>query len=93
MERQIVHPKEGLQLRKIGRQYMIVEASAEKANMSYVYSLNHTAAQLWEQLSKGDSTMEELSDWLAALYGIDPDVARRDVARQLAAWREFGLIE
>ncbi len=93
MERRIVHPKAGLQLRKIGRQYMIVEASAEKANMSYVYSLNHTAAQLWEQLSKGDSTVEELSDWLAGLYGVDSGVARRDVERQLTAWEKFGLIE
>lgn len=93
MERQIVHPKEGLQLRKIGRQNMIVEASAEHVNMSYVYSLNHTAAQLWERLTKGGFTAEELSEWLAGQYGIDPQVALRDVERQLAAWKEFGLIE
>lgn len=93
MERKIVHPKAGLQLRKIGRQYMIVEASAENANMSYVYSLNHTAAELWEQLSKGDFTPEELAGWLAGLYGIDPAEAHRDVERQLGDWRKFGLIE
>lgn len=93
MKSQTVHPKAGLQLRKIGRQYMIVEASAENVNMSYVYSLNHTAAQLWEQLSKGDFTAEELSGWLAGLYGIDPEEALRDVERQLTAWKEFGLIE
>ncbi len=93
MKSRTVHPKAGLQLRKIGRQYMIVEASTENVNMSYVYSLNHTAAQLWEQLSKGDSTVEELAGWLVSLYGIDPEEARHDVGRQLTAWKEFGLIE
>ena len=93
MDAKVVRPRVGLQLRRIGRQYMIVEASAENVNMSYVYSLNHTAAQLWERLSQGNFTAEELASWLAGLYGIEPDVARCDVERQLAAWLEFGLIE
>lgn len=93
MDAKVVKPRAGLQLRRIGRQYMIVEASAENVNMSYVYSLNHTAAQLWQRLSQGDFAAEELALWLAGLYGIGPDEARRDVERQLADWRKFGLIE
>lgn len=93
MESRIAHPKPGLQLRRIGQQYMIVEVSAGNANMSNVYSLNRTAARLWELLSAKDSTPAELADELAEFYGIDSDTALRDVERQLKLWREFGLIE
>lgn len=88
-----MHPKKGLLLRKIGRQYMIVEVSAGNANMSNVYSLNHTAAQLWELLAAKDRTPEELADELAESYGISPERALGDVEQQLQAWLEFGLIE
>ena len=46
MNDNVVRPKRNLQLRKIQNQYMIVEASAANVNMSNVYSLNKTAADL-----------------------------------------------
>ena len=53
MNDNIVRPKRNLQLRKIQNQYMIVEASAANVNMSNVYSLNKTAADLWEITLRG----------------------------------------
>lgn len=93
MESRIIHPKPGLRLRRIGQQYMIVEVCAGNANMSSVYSLNRTAARMWEELSARDRTPGELADELVELYGIDAATALRDVERQLEVWREFGLIE
>lgn len=87
-----IQPKKGLMLRKIGRQYMIVEASSENVNMSNVYSLNSTAAGLWEQMAAGLHTPAELADWLCAEYGIERETAIRDVGRQLDEWESFGLI-
>ena len=92
MNDNVVRPKRNLQLRKIQNQYMIVEASAANVNMSNVYSLNKTAADLWEMISPGERTVEELIEWLCSNYDVDADIAKADVERQLAEWREFGLI-
>lgn len=93
MDNEVIHPKSGLLLRKIGNQYMIVEACAGNVNMSNVYSMNRTAAQLWERLAAGGQTAAQLAEWLAAVYGLDAAVASRDVSRQLAEWRNYGLID
>ncbi len=92
MKESVVRPKKNLQLRKIQNQYMIVEASAADVNMSNVYSMNKTAADLWEEISSNEHTVEELVEWLCSNYDVEADVAKGDVERQLAEWREFGLI-
>lgn len=93
MKENVIHPKQGLKLRKIGKQYMIVEANAEHINMSDVYSLNQTAALLWERIEAGSYTLDELAAWLCSLYDVTPDVILQDVERQLAEWKRFGLID
>ena len=92
MKESVVRPKKNLQLRKIQNQYMIVEASPADVNMSNVYSMNKTAADLWEVISSNERTVEELVEWLCSNYDVGADVAKDDVERQLAEWREFGLI-
>lgn len=92
MKDNVVRPKKSLQLRKIQNQYMIVEASAGNVNMSNVYSLNKTAADLWEVINTQERTVEELVEWLCLNYAVEKDVAQMDIERQLAEWREFGLV-
>lgn len=84
--------KQGLQLRKIGKQYMIVEACSDNVNMSNVYSLNKTAAWMWQQLESADLTADELADRLCETYAVDKTAALRDVEQQLAEWQSYGLI-
>lgn len=84
--------KQGLQLRKIGKQYMIVEACSDNVNMSNVYSLNKTAAWMWQQLESADLTADELADRLCEVYAVDKTAALRDVEQQLAEWQSYGLI-
>lgn len=85
--------KEGLQLRKIGSHYMIVEACNGQVNMSNVYSLNDTAALIWQHVGKGCSDSGELAAAVCEAYAVDMADALRDVERQLAEWKAFGLIE
>lgn len=61
--------------------------------MSNVYSLNRTAAWLWEQTAADGCTAEELTDRLSRTFGVDRGTALRDVERQLSEWRAFGLID
>lgn len=71
---------------------MIVEACDGNTNMSNVYSLNHTAARLWEQIVSGDYTLQDLAEWLSGVYDIDLVTALNDVEKQLAEWKSYGLI-
>lgn len=86
-------PKENLQLRKIGSQYLIVEACAERVNRSNVYTLNETAATLWQELARGVDDAARLAAYLCEAYEVDPATARADVERQLAQWQASGLLE
>lgn len=92
MEKRTVRPKEGVRLRKVGRQYMIVEANENDVNMSDVYSLNQTAARMWERIAQGNCTSDDLADCLCEDFEIDRDTAVQDVEWQLAEWKTYGLI-
>ena len=92
MESYIIKPQSGLKLRNIGRQHVIVKACDGNVNMSKVYSLNGTAAGLWEQLEKGNSTVEGLTEWLCSCYEVEKSTALHDVERQVAKWEGFGLV-
>ncbi len=83
--------KENLKLRKIGNRYMIVEAG-EAVDLTNVYTLNATAAWLWEEAEGRDFTVEELVRKLCARYEVDEQTALADVSGQIAQWEEFGLL-
>lgn len=84
--------RKGLQLRKIGSRYMVVDACADNVNMSKVYSMNQTAANIWHWLEEGTESLEELADKLCQAYEVDRDRALRDVEKQLADWQAYGLL-
>lgn len=82
-----------LTLRRMGRRYMMVNAASAAQDMADVYTLNETAARLWEQLGDDEISLPSLASWLAGEYGIAYDDALADVTTQVHEWREFGLIE
>ena len=50
-----------LQLRKIGNKYMIVSTASGNVNMTDVFTLNETAARLWQLMEGKDITPKELA--------------------------------
>ena len=86
-------PKPTLKLRKIGSKYMIVETYDSCVNLTNVYSLNETAALLWEMLCREDGrTPEELAEELCKTYEVEYERALHDVESQLAEWEKMGLL-
>ncbi len=81
---------EGLKLRKIGSRYMIVSLAENNVNLSEVYTLNETAAGIWERVE--ESTVEEIADWICGEYEVDRERALADLEAQLDEWEKFGLI-
>lgn len=84
--------KDNLRLRKIGNQYIIVDADTGHVNLTHVYTLNETAARLYEWLAEAEREPEALAGLLCREYDVEPDRALADVKRQLAEWDENGWI-
>lgn len=78
-------------LRKIGRQYMIVNAVRENVNMTDVFTMNESAAILWQFIDGNDFTAAQLAQHLCDVYGIDYAQALSDVERLLEVWLDYGL--
>lgn len=79
-------------LRKLGRHYMIVDGGTGNAVHTNVYTLNETAAFLWNSVAGTDFDCDTLVRLLCDNYDVAPDTARADAAALLARWLELGLV-
>ena len=84
--------KTNLQLRKIGSKYMVVDNHTGHINMVNVYTLNETAAILWEEMSKRDFTIADMAQTLCEQYDITEEQATHDAQVLLDEWIRFKLI-
>jgi len=63
--------KEGLTVRKIGDDYVIVAPEQGMVDLSKVYSLNETAAWLWEELDGKDFEVSDMVSLVRDQYDVD----------------------
>lgn len=81
-------------LRELGDTYIVVVDSPDVAvDMSSVLSFNESAAWLWRQAESLDFDEALLTARLCDEYDIEEGFAESEVARIVAQWREYGLIE
>lgn len=88
-----IKPKDGLRLRKVGRKYMLVEAVDGQVNLTNVFTLNETAARLWQYINEGGVTIKDLAARMYDEYDTDHGTVLADIRKQLGEWKTFGLIE
>ncbi len=81
-----------LQLRKIGNKYMIVSTASGNVNMTDVFTLNETAARLWQLMEGKDIPPKELAVLLCNEYEVGEEDALKDVEKQLCEWKQSGLV-
>lgn len=84
--------KKNLRLRKVGSKYMIVDTATEQVDMVDVYTMNETAAWLWQTFAERDFTTEEMAEALCQEYDVTPEQAKADVETLLREWTDFGLL-
>lgn len=84
--------KENLVLRKIGKQYMIVDTNDGRTDLSDVYCMNETAAMIWKKMSESDCSVQELAEWLCGEYDVDMETAVKDIKVQVEEWINHGLM-
>lgn len=85
--------RENLILRKIGKDYIIIEPEKESVDMTKVYSLNETAVWIWQQVQGREFTKDEMVNLMIERYEIDRPSAEADVENLLKIMREQNLIE
>ncbi len=84
--------KHHLSLRKVGRNYIIVDTSDKNVEFTDVYTLNGTAAFLWQKIGDKEFTPEMLAKLLCEEYEVDEATALRDVNKLLNKWKVQGLV-
>ena len=87
--------KEGLTIRKIGEDYVIVAPEQGMVDLSKVYSLNETAAWLWEELEGKDFQLSDMIDLLRGQYDVDDltdEQLSQDMEDLVSFFNENGLL-
>lgn len=81
-------------MRTLCREHIVVGEGIERVNFNKMVSMNNTAAYVWEELcGKGDFTADTVKELLLAKYDVEPDVAEKDAASLVEAWKNAGLLE
>ena len=85
--------RKDLALRKIGKQYMIVENSDNTINLTNVYTLNGSAAYLWEQIGDDEFDTSTLVHLLCEKYEVEENIAQEDAESLIHEWQSLGLVK
>lgn len=84
--------KDDLILRHIGDDYIIVEPGQDQIDLSKVFTLNESAAWLWEKFKGRDFSLTDVVEALLERYEVDRDTAEKDAAGLLELFREQKLL-
>ncbi len=84
--------KQGLTLRVIGNEHVLVPEGLEAVDFNKMVSMNATAAFLWEVVEGKDFDADTLAQLLVDEYGIDNETAQKDVMPLLQTWKEASII-
>lgn len=84
--------KEGLKLRKVAGNYIVIATGKASKEFNGMINLNEVGAFLWECLEKG-ATKEDLVNAILSEYEVPNDVATRDVEAFLAKLEGANLVE
>ncbi|WP_398454910.1 PqqD family protein [Sphingobacterium thalpophilum] len=82
-----------LVLRTIGSDHLIVDPSQDMVDLSTVYTLNSSAAWLWEQLKEEEEfDLARVVELLCEHYDVTPEQAHSDAAVLLEDFEKQGLL-
>lgn len=72
---------------------MIVDPSQDMVDLSTVYTLNSSAAWLWEELKGKEFTMNTIVELLCENYDVSKEQAQSDAEILLQDFEKQGLVE
>ena len=85
--------KEGMILRRLGKEAVIVAESLELIDFDRLVSLNDSAAYIWESLPASGFDTDTVIKLLTERYDVDITTATLDARELIDIWVEAGIIE
>lgn len=85
--------KKGFELRDVCGEQVIMAHGKENIDFSKIISLNETAAYLWNKVVGREFDEQQMVELLTEAYEVEESVARADVKKLLAQWKENSLLE
>jgi len=85
--------REGLILRQLGDEYVIVDSCKGVMDFSKVYTLNETAAFLWRELQGRDFDHSEIVKLLLEKYDVEKGHAERDAKSLIQKFEKINNVE
>lgn len=82
-----------LVLRTIGSDHLIVDPSQDMVDLSTVYTLNSTAAWLWDALKEKEFDLDTVVNLLCENFEVRADQAESDAKILLQDFEKQGLLE
>ena len=79
-------------LRDVAGEFVLVNSCATAADVSSVFSLNESAAWLWNRIGSEEFTEPQLVEWLLDEYEVEREVAVTDVHDMVLLWKGFGMV-
>ena len=80
--------RKGFVLRTLGKEYILVAEGLEAVDANRLISMNESAAFLWKAVDDKEFDSDTLINLLMEEYGIDREVAEKDVAALLETWKK-----
>ncbi|MCI1648483.1 MAG: PqqD family protein [Bacteroides sp.] len=85
--------KNDLVLRHIGDDYLVVDPWKGMVDMTNVYTLNETAAWLWQQLEHKDFALSQVVELLLERYDVQRELAEQDAYNLMRLFKGNGLLQ
>lgn len=89
----VMRLKEGLKIREIAKEKVILLQGRTKADMTKIVSFNDTSEFLWRALEGKDFTCETVKELLLGNYNVEPQRAEQDASVWVSKLIEAGLAE
>ncbi|WP_270088410.1 PqqD family protein [Sphingobacterium sp. SYP-B4668] len=81
-----------LTLRKLGDEYLIVDPGQDMIDMSKVYTLNDTAAQVWQALQGKEFELDTVVEILTSHFEVNKEIATQDASVLVEELDKQGLV-
>jgi len=79
-------------LRELGGDFMIVDPSQGKVDMSQVFKLNHTAADIFNHFQGKEIDAQLVKEYILDHYDISEEIAETDCHKIIADFLKNGLL-
>lgn len=77
--------------KEVDDEIVIVPVQDNLAEMDYLYTLNETAAFIWEHLD-GQRTLDEIAHIMTNSFDVEYDTAAKDVLKTITEIEEFVIL-